>query len=147
MMRQTLDAGSAQALMVVSAREGLRFQRRTVTGGTSLSTGGGAGTAPEWVKLTRAGQVITASVSSDGTTWRVVGSDTFSMVGAIHVGLAVSSHPVAALATGTFDNVMVGPIVGLRAPGSRLRARASGRRSRRMARSPKPRSLGPTSAV
>ncbi len=107
MMRQTLDAGSAQAMMLVSAGSGLNFQRRTVTGGTSLSTSGGAGRAPGWVMLTRAGQVITAYVSSDGTTWRAVGSDTFSITGAIHVGLAVSSHTVSALATGTFDNVMI----------------------------------------
>jgi regulation of enolase protein 1 (concanavalin A-like superfamily) len=107
MMRQSRDAGSAQAMMLVSVGKGANFQRRTVTGGTSLSTAGPAATAPEWVKLVRAGQTITASVSGDGDTWRVVGSDTLSMVGPIHVGLAVSSHTTSALATATFDNVSV----------------------------------------
>jgi regulation of enolase protein 1 (concanavalin A-like superfamily) len=107
MMRQTLDAGSAQAIMFVSTGNGLGFQRRTVTGGTSVSTNGGPGPAPEWVKLTRVGQTITAFASSDGVTWRTVGSDTLSMVGAIHVGLVVSSHADPMLATGTFDNVRV----------------------------------------
>jgi hypothetical protein len=59
------------------------------------------------VKLARNGQVITASVSSDGRTWTVVGSDTFSIVGEIHVGLAVTSHTTLALATAAFDNVVV----------------------------------------
>jgi regulation of enolase protein 1 (concanavalin A-like superfamily) len=109
MMRQTLDAGSAQAMMIVSTGKGLAFQRRTVTGGLSAHTAGGAGSAPKWVKLARAGTVITASVSSDGVAWQVVGSDTFSIVGPIYVGLAVSSHDVTALATATFDNVTVRP--------------------------------------
>jgi regulation of enolase protein 1 (concanavalin A-like superfamily) len=105
MMRQSLDAGSAQALMLVSTGKGLAFQRRTVTGGASVSTAGPAGTAPRWVKLTRAGQEITASVSADGSAWTVVGRDTFSIVGPIQVGLAVSSHDPGALATGVFDSV------------------------------------------
>lgn len=109
MMRQTLDAGSAQAMMLVSLSKGLAFQRRTVTGGTSTNTSGGAGTAPVWLKLTRSGPTVTASVSSDGSTWRVVGSDTLSFTGGIYVGLAVSSHTSAAVATGIFDGVSVTP--------------------------------------
>ena len=107
MMRQTRDAGSAQAMMLVSVSKGLAFQRRTVTGGMSTNTSGGAGTAPKWVKLTRSGQNITAAVSANGTAWTVVDTDTFSMVGPIEVGLAVSSQDVTRLATGTFDNVTV----------------------------------------
>lgn len=107
MMRQTLDAGSAQAMMLVSTGKGLAFQRRTVTGGASVHTSGGAGTAPKWVKLARAGQVITASVSADGLAWTLVDQDTFSIVGPIQVGLAVSSHSVSSLATATFDNVAI----------------------------------------
>jgi hypothetical protein len=94
-------------MMLVSAGKGAAFQRRTVTGATSQSTSGGSVTAPEWVKLARVGQEITASVSGDGVKWRVVGSDTFSIVGPVHVGLAVSSHDRGALATGTFDNVAI----------------------------------------
>jgi regulation of enolase protein 1 (concanavalin A-like superfamily) len=105
MMRMTLDAGSAQAFMLVSSGKGLAFQRRTVTGGISTNTSGGAGTAPKWVKLTRQGSVITASVSSNGTTWTVVGHDTFSITGSVEVGLAVSSHDATHTATATFDNV------------------------------------------
>jgi regulation of enolase protein 1 (concanavalin A-like superfamily) len=107
MLRQSADAGSAQAMMLVSTGKGIAFQRRTVTGGTSVSTSGGAGTAPKWVRLTRTGTVVTASVSSNGTTWTVVGSDTFSIAGPVQVGLAVSSHTTTALATAAFDSVTV----------------------------------------
>jgi regulation of enolase protein 1 (concanavalin A-like superfamily) len=93
----------------VSTGKGLAFQRRTATGGLSTNTSGGSGTAPYWVKLARSGQTITASVSSDGSTWRVVGQDTFSMASTIDVGLAVSSHDTTRAATGTFTNVVITP--------------------------------------
>jgi regulation of enolase protein 1 (concanavalin A-like superfamily) len=107
MMRMTLDAGSAQAFMLVSAGKGIAFQRRTLTGGTSTSSASLEGTAPRWVKLARQGLVITASTSTDGVKWTVIGSDTFSIVGSVEVGLAVSSHEVTRRATGTFDSVTV----------------------------------------
>ena len=107
MMRQTLDAGAAHAFMLVSVGKGFAFQGRPVTGGSTVHTGGGAGTAPEWVRLTREGQVVTAAVSADGVTWSTVGTQTTSMVGEIRVGLAITNHDVRALATGTFDNLQV----------------------------------------
>jgi hypothetical protein len=61
------------------------------------------------VRLVRAGAVVTASVSADGASWTVVGSETLAISGAVHVGLAVSSHTTSATATGTFDRVSVSP--------------------------------------
>jgi regulation of enolase protein 1 (concanavalin A-like superfamily) len=107
MMRDTLADNSAHAMMVVSAAKGLAFQRRTVAGGLSTSTSGGAGTAPYWVKMTRAGSTFTAAVSTDGSSWSVVGSDTIAMGATIQVGLAISSHVDGTLSTATFDNVSV----------------------------------------
>jgi PKD repeat protein len=107
MIRASTAAGSQHAFMLVSSGRGVAFQRRTITGGVSTSTSGGAGTAPQWVRLVRAGNVITASVSTTGSTWTIVGSDTFTMPTTVLVGLAVSSHTSASVATGTFDNVAV----------------------------------------
>ena len=104
MIRQTLDPGSAQALMLVSYSKGLAFQRRTSNGGVSTSTSGSMATAPNWVKLERLGTTINAYASSDGTTWTLVGSDTISMTASVYVGLAVSSHTTT-VAQATFDNV------------------------------------------
>jgi regulation of enolase protein 1 (concanavalin A-like superfamily) len=107
MMRTTTDAGAPQAMMLISKGRGAAFQRRTVAGGSSESTSGGAYTAPRWVKLSRRGTTITAFVSGDGQSWTQVGSDTFSIGDTLLVGLAVSSHDASVLATGTFDNVAV----------------------------------------
>lgn len=107
MMRETLDPGSQQALMLVSPGKGLAFQRRVDTNGLSTSTSGGAGTAPRFVRLTRTGPTITAAMSTDGTTWTTVGSDTFAMASSIHVGLAVSSHVAGTTATATFASTSV----------------------------------------
>jgi probable HAF family extracellular repeat protein len=107
MMRGGTAANAAHAFMVVTLGKGLAFQRRTTAGGISTHTSGGAGTAPRWLKLARVGNVVTASVSTDGLSWNVVGSDTISLPANILVGLAVSSHTTSALATATFTNVTV----------------------------------------
>ena len=109
MMRDTLDPGSRHAFMLVSAGKGLAFQRRVTTGGLSTSTAGPAAAAPYFVKLTRAGSTFTAMVSSNGSTWTTVGSDTISMASTIYVGLAVSSHVQGTLARATFASVAVAP--------------------------------------
>jgi hypothetical protein len=107
MMRTTKDAGAPQAFMLISKSKGAAFQRRTVAGGISEHTSGGALTAPRWVKLSRRGTTITGYVSSDGRSWSQVGSDTFSIGDSLFVGLAVSSHDATVLATGIFDNIAV----------------------------------------
>ena len=107
MMRETLTAGSRQAFMLVSPGKGLAFQRRTVTAGVSTSTGGGAGAAPYFVRLTRAGSLFTAARSLDGVTWTVVASDTIAMNATIYAGVAVSSHVAGVLATTTFASTVV----------------------------------------
>ena len=58
MMRETLTAGSRQALMLVSPGKGLAFQRRVDPDGVSTSTPGAAAAAPYFVKLTRAGDDV-----------------------------------------------------------------------------------------
>jgi regulation of enolase protein 1 (concanavalin A-like superfamily) len=107
MIRETQNAGSAHAFMLVSAGKGAAFQRRDVTGGTSMSTAGSASRAPHWVRLTRSGNTFTAYESSDGTSWTQVGTDTIPMAQMVYVGLAVTSHTTSASATCTFDNVSI----------------------------------------
>ena len=108
MIRASLSAASAHAFMLVSVGKGLAFQRRTANGATSTHTSGGAGTAPRWVRLTRSGATVTALVSTNGTTWTQVGSDTIALPSTALAGLAVSSHTSGALATGVFDSVTIG---------------------------------------
>ena len=107
MVRQSLQAGSPHAFMMVTPGKGLAFQRRAAAGGLSAHTYGGSGTAPYWVKLTRQGQVVKAYRSADGVTWTAVGQDTLAISGPVYVGLAVGSHVTGTTATATFTNVAV----------------------------------------
>jgi regulation of enolase protein 1 (concanavalin A-like superfamily) len=95
--------------MLVSAGKGLALQRRVAPAGVSTSTPGAFTSAPAWVKLTRTGQLIQASTSTDGTTWTVVGQDTFAMGANVLVGLAVSSHDSTRAASATFSHVTIQP--------------------------------------
>lgn len=107
MIREALNPASPHAFMLVSYAKGVAFQRRTTADGLSTSTTIGGFQVPRWVKLSRAGDTITASHSADGATWTVVGSDTIPISADVLVGLAVSSHTAAAAATATFDYVSV----------------------------------------
>jgi hypothetical protein len=107
MIRASADPSSPHAFMIVSAGKGLAFQRRRAQGGTSVNISGGPGTAPYWVRLQRTGGVITASVSSDGSTWTTVGTDTIPLGQDVLIGLAVSSHVSSTTATAVFDQVVI----------------------------------------
>jgi regulation of enolase protein 1 (concanavalin A-like superfamily) len=107
MIRETLDPGSAHALMLVSASKGMAFQRRGTAGGTSVSTAGALLGAPRWVKLERLGNSFNAYASADGATWTLVGTDTIPMAARVYVGFAVSSHTTTTAAQITFDNATV----------------------------------------
>ena len=91
------------AIVTPSTVKGTAFQRRVTAGGASTHTAGPAVAPPYWVKLARAGDTLTASVSPDGVTWTVIASETIVMGGTINVGLAVSSHVAGTTATATFD--------------------------------------------
>ncbi|HYM25880.1 MAG TPA: phospholipase D-like domain-containing protein [Vicinamibacterales bacterium] len=105
MIRETLDPGSTNALMLVSSSKGLSFQRRVAAGGVSTNTAGALVGAPYWVKLERIGSTFNAYASPDGAAWTLVGTDTIPMAANVYVGLAVSSHTSGTAAIGTFDNV------------------------------------------
>lgn len=109
MIRESLNANSKHAMMVLTPGNGLAFQRRTSTGGTSTHTSGGAATAPYWVRIVRSGNTITAYHSADGATWTTVGSETISMSSTVFIGLAVTSHVSGTINTSTFDNVVAQP--------------------------------------
>lgn len=107
MIRASGEAGAPHAFMLLSGGRGLAFQRRVTRNGPTVYTDGGPGTAPRWLRLSRRGSRITAYAGVDGSTWRLVGSDTIPMGEQALVGLAVSSHDVAASATAVFSSVSV----------------------------------------
>jgi len=108
MIRESLDANARHALVAVTPGNGVAFQRRASTGGSSAHTAGARVAAPYWVKLTRAGNTFTAHQSVDGKAWTQIGSAvTLNMPASVYVGLALTSHHNGALNTATFNNVSV----------------------------------------
>jgi phosphatidylserine/phosphatidylglycerophosphate/cardiolipin synthase-like enzyme/regulation of enolase protein 1 (concanavalin A-like superfamily) len=105
MIRETLDAGSANAFMLVTQGKGTDFQRRLTAGGATVNQVGTLDKAPFWVKLERIGNVFNAYQSLDGETWTLVGSDTIPMATSVYIGLGVVSHNTMATSAGVFDFV------------------------------------------
>jgi regulation of enolase protein 1 (concanavalin A-like superfamily) len=111
MIRETLTAGSKYAAVVITPSNGIIFQRRTATNGTTANTTA-TGTqlvAPYWLKLTRTGNSLASYYSSDGLTWTSGGSSSVTMGNSVFVGLAVTSHTVFS-STVTIDHVNLSPI-------------------------------------
>jgi regulation of enolase protein 1 (concanavalin A-like superfamily)/phosphatidylethanolamine-binding protein (PEBP) family uncharacterized protein len=110
MIRQGLAAGSKHAAVTASGSGGIAFQRRKSTGGAT-TTEAVAGGAPVWLRLDRRASTITASWSSNGTTWTTIGTDTVGMNNVLYVGLAVSSRLVVAPAPISFSSVQTPSLV------------------------------------
>ena len=117
MIRASTATGSQHAFTMVSVSNGLHFQRRITTNGTSDDTGGISGSAPYWVRLQRSGNNFTSSVSTDGTNWTTLGTAvSIAMGSSVQVGLAVTSHNDGTLAAATFTNVTLTTGGGNQAP-------------------------------
>ena len=109
MMRQSLDAGSADVGVYVTPGNGVDLQWRPsldAGGDWSGNIGVNAG-APYWVMLVRSGSTFTASASPDGHNWTDIGSITIPMTSEIYVGLALSAHDDGVMNRSTFDNISV----------------------------------------
>jgi ABC-type transport system involved in multi-copper enzyme maturation permease subunit len=115
-IKQNLNPGSAYAAMMVTRDHGVRLQWNYT--GDSAGLSGAVGPAnPRWLRLTRAGDVITGYDSADGTHWTQVGAVTLSGLPAtVQAGLFtaspdfVQSHGVSTFsgpteATALFDHL------------------------------------------
>ncbi|HLY11323.1 MAG TPA: hypothetical protein VKW04_18620 [Planctomycetota bacterium] len=105
MIRETLDAGSRFADMLITPQNGASFQGRVQVGSTNFNDGGVAVTEPYWIRITRAGNTFTGSISADGLTWSVKGSAQIPMASTVMIGLAVTSCNNSVLDTATMDSV------------------------------------------
>jgi len=106
MIRETLNANSKHAMMVVTPGSGTAFQRRTSTGGISDNDNVTGRVAPYWVKLKRIGNTFSGYESSNGSAWTQVGSSvSITMASNVYIGLTVTSHSDGDLCTAVIDNV------------------------------------------
>ncbi|MGH9411126.1 MAG: choice-of-anchor D domain-containing protein, partial [Vicinamibacterales bacterium] len=106
MLRTSADPGSPSIGIYVTAAKGIAVQWRSTQGGTTENQQL-AGAAPQFVKLARAGNAITASYSTNGSTWTAITTVTISMPSSILAGLPICSHDNTQLASATLDTVVV----------------------------------------
>ena len=113
MIRESLDPGSKFAAVYITPGNGCRYQARQATSvdavsDTSVATPEQiAVTTPYWVKLERIDDEFGGYYSADGVTWTAMSwnPQTIAMPGAIHIGLAVTSHSVGNPTVAEFSEV------------------------------------------
>ncbi|OHB55552.1 MAG: hypothetical protein A2173_04075 [Planctomycetes bacterium RBG_13_44_8b] len=106
MIRESLDPGSAYAMMVITPGNGVSFQNRQTLDAASATVNTQAGiAAPRWLRLTRSGNTFTARYSSNGTSWTTLGTAEITMSADVYIGLCLTSRNVDATCTAEFSNV------------------------------------------
>ena len=106
MIRETLDADSANALAYITPTGQVGLQHRVAAGkDTDGTQSDDPNTITAWVMLTRKGDIITAQQSSDGETWEDLASLEIVMKEDVYVGLAVTSHSAGVACEAQFSNV------------------------------------------
>jgi len=93
-------------LVAGSTTNGVMFQQRSATGGTTAKvtpnvTGKGV---PIWLKLSRTGSTVTATYSTDGTNWSSLGTATLTTP-TVRLGFAVTSHNTSASTTASLSSI------------------------------------------
>ncbi len=110
MIRESLMDDARCAYMVMTPVNGVEFGRRLFMGVTPETSGVAGLTTPQYVKLTRKGDVFTAFYSANGTTWQEVTTDDgspveISMTGNPVIGLCLTSHDSSLVTTAEFSEI------------------------------------------
>ena len=106
MIRETLDANSPHAFMLISASGGggEAFQWRPARGDNSSSSNTATGiTPPTCVRLVRSGDSFRGFYYSNGRWIQEGAPVTIPMSQNVYIGMAVTSHSSGELCTATFD--------------------------------------------
>ena len=106
MVRESANADSRFVLLALTPGNGVTWQVRSATHAMPTYTTA-AGKAGVWLQVTRVGSTFTGLTSTDGVTWKQVGTATITMPNNVTAGLAVSAHDNARLSTVTFANPAV----------------------------------------
>jgi len=105
-IRESLAANSKHVAMVATANQGPQLISRTTTGGSATSVNGTAAAfTATWVRLVRAGSLVTASRSVDGLAWTTVDTVTVSMAATVYVGLLSSANSNTVVNEARFTDV------------------------------------------
>jgi hypothetical protein len=112
MIRDTLAPNAKEALMAVTPGNGVTFQYRDTTGGSTVFSNTPGITAPCYVYLERIGDTLNGWYSPDGVNWTEQGSATIPMDFTVYIGLAVSSHNSSIVGNAAFAAVTPGGLIG-----------------------------------
>ena len=108
MFRESLDAGSRHAMMVITPANGTSMQWRSNSNGPSdHQTPGNGLKAPVWVRMIRQGNVFSGYQSLNGIHWSKVGEITTGMNTTVYAGLCVTSHEECTPNMAVFDHVII----------------------------------------
>ena len=102
-----LAPDAARVLLDARPDGNIEFMARLADGGTMSFLGGASTTFPVWLRLARAGDQFTASISPDGAAWTTIGTVSVVMPGTVRGGLVVNSHDPSTPSTSTFDHVAI----------------------------------------
>lgn len=106
MIRESTAANAREVSLMLAENRSAYFLRRATAGATTTSTRVTNVAVPAWVRVVRAGNVFTASYSTNGTTWTQVGTPATVAMGAnTLVGLGVTSRDPERSILATFDGV------------------------------------------
>jgi hypothetical protein len=102
MIRETLDAGSAHAMMVITPVNGAAMQYRAETDAASTNLQATGLKAPICLSIARVGDTFTGYYSTPNG-WVQQGSVEIPMTDPVRIGIAVTSHSDGAACTATGD--------------------------------------------
>ncbi|NJK91127.1 MAG: hypothetical protein HC904_04405 [Blastochloris sp.] len=105
MFRDGSEVGAVNAALFVTPGNGITFQRRRISGASTVSTSISGLQAPRWLKLERRGSVVAAFYSTDGEDWTLIGTDTLLFPQSVLGGLAVTSHANGQISTAEFRDL------------------------------------------
>jgi hypothetical protein len=110
MLRSTTDPGSPEYSAVVTPGSGVKVQLRSVVDGVTDTLARISGAVPTYLEITRSGTTLSASSSSDGSTWTLIpgSTATTTLPATVLAGLAVTSHTPGILASASLDRVTGG---------------------------------------
>jgi ABC-type transport system involved in multi-copper enzyme maturation permease subunit len=94
MVKASTSPGSAYAAILVTPGHGVRFQY-DYTGDTAGLPGAVSAASPRWLRLTRAGSLVTGYDSADGRRWLEVGSATLGPLPATAQAGLFAASPAA----------------------------------------------------
>jgi hypothetical protein len=106
MVRSSLNANAQQFSLLLNSAKMAYVTSRSTTGGSTASTGYGD-SGKQWIKIVRSGNLFSAYMSSDGSTWSLLSSATIAMGATIDIGLAVTSQATNYTEGAIFKNVSV----------------------------------------